>query len=169
MAIDTFHVTIRFSLSSRPTCTSRTPISWLPVEFKAAQFLPATRSRSRLSARLAARPETRGRNTAELNISTSKELSRTLVCKGQSVVRVAADARVRLSDLPVPTSADSDTKRPRISTFHTPGADHPYMRQVNVRVERMLKAALRAGPRFIRRIWKSVSLRLLPTEHVLGV
>jgi hypothetical protein len=56
-----------------------------------------------LSARLAARPETRGRNTAELNISTSKELSRTLACKGQSVVRVAADARVRLSDLPVPT------------------------------------------------------------------
>ena len=56
-----------------------------------------------MSARLAARPETRGRNTAELNISTSKELSRTLVCKGQSVVSVAADARVRLSDLPVST------------------------------------------------------------------
>ena len=37
-----------------------------------------------------------------LNISTSKELSRTLACKGQSVVSVAADARVRLGDLPVP-------------------------------------------------------------------
>ena len=78
-----------------------------------------------MSARLAARPETRGRNTAELNISTSKELSRTLVCKGQSVVRVAADARVRLSDLPVPTFAGSDTKRPRISTFHTPRRRSP--------------------------------------------
>ena len=43
-----------------------------------------------MSARLAARPETRGRNTAELNISMSKELSRTLICKGQSVVSVAA-------------------------------------------------------------------------------
>jgi len=56
-----------------------------------------------LSARLAARPETRGRNTAELNILTSKELSRTLACKCQSVVSVAADARVRLGDVPVPT------------------------------------------------------------------
>jgi hypothetical protein len=100
-----------------------------------------------LSARLAARPETRGRNTAELNISTSKELSRTLTCKGQSVVRVAADARVRLSDLPVPTFAGSNTKRPRISTFHTLAAPITYIRVKSTSgVKRMLKAALRAGP-----------------------
>jgi hypothetical protein len=83
----------------------------------------------------------------------SKELSRTLVCKGQSVVSVAADARVRLSDLPVPTFAGSDTKRPRISTFHTPAAPITYICVKSTSgVERMLKTALRAGPRFVRRI-----------------
>jgi hypothetical protein len=68
-------------------------------------------------------------------------------------VRVAADAPVRLNDLPVPTSAGSDTKRPRISTFHTPAAPITYIRVKSTSgVERVLKAALRAGPRFICRI-----------------
>jgi hypothetical protein len=46
----------------------------------------------------------------------------------------------------VPTSAGSDTKRPRISTFHTPAAPITYIRVKSTSgVERVLKAALRAG------------------------
>jgi hypothetical protein len=77
-----------------------------------------------LSARLAARPETRGRNTAELNISICKELSRTSVCKGQNVVRVAADLGFT-SVICQSDTAGSDTKRPRISTLHMPVSPSP--------------------------------------------
>src|SRR5215208_1971645 len=82
MAIDTFPVTVRFSLSSRPICTCGALNSRVSLEAQTAQA---------------------GRDTAELSISTSKELSRTLVCKSQNVVRVAADARVGLGVLPVPS------------------------------------------------------------------
>src|SRR5215211_784270 len=70
------------SVSSRPICTCGALNSRVSLEAQTAQA---------------------GRDTAELSISTSKELSRTLVCKSQNVMRVAADARVGLGVLPVPS------------------------------------------------------------------
>jgi hypothetical protein len=127
MAIDTFHVTVRFPLflkaylhaaNANQLASARIQSCPVPASYQESESLERVFSGLRRG---------EGRNTAELNISTSKELSRTLVCKGQSVVRVAADARVRLSDLPVPRFAGPDTKRARISIFHTPAAPIAYM------------------------------------------
>ena len=57
----------------------------------------------------------------------------------------------------VPTPAGSDIERPRVSSFHTPVSPITYICVKSTSgVERMLKTALRARTRFVRRIWKSV-------------
>ena len=67
-------------------------------------------------------------------------------------------------------AAGSDPKRPRISTFHTPAAPITYIRVKSTSVvERTLKAALRAGLRFVRHILEIGRLQLLATAHVFGV
>ena len=85
-------------------------------------------------------------------------------------MRVAADARVRLSDLPVPTFAGSDTKRPRISTFHTPASpiayicvkSSPWLNECSKPLYAQGRASSAAyGNRFVS--------GFLPTENVLGV
>ena len=89
------------------------------------------RNAKRPLARNSKRPKA-ARDTAELSISTSKELSRTLACKGQNAMSVAANARIH----PVIYQCrhcGSDTKRLRISTFTRRCRPHIYMRQVNVR------------------------------------